>query len=65
MQIWQMMWGAKFDNRVPDLAKMHESLPRSNILGMIEKLDKATSVALQRDYQWCPSSDNLRQIGSI
>ncbi len=52
MQIWLMMWGAKFDNKVPDLAKTYELFPRSNILGQIEKLHRATSDSVQRDYQW-------------
>ena len=52
VQIWQMMWGGKFDNRVPDLPKMSEKLARTNVLGLIEKLQRATSGTLQRDYQW-------------
>ena len=52
MHIWLSMWGAKFDNKVPDLAEMYKSLPRTNVLGLIEKLQRATSDAVQRDYQW-------------
>jgi hypothetical protein len=52
MQIWRMMWGAKFDNKVPELAKMYELLPRTNVLSLIEKLERATSDTVQRDYQW-------------
>jgi hypothetical protein len=52
MQIWRMMWGAKFDNKVPELAKTFELLPRTNVLGLIEKLQRATSDVMQHDYQW-------------
>jgi SEC-C motif len=52
MQIWRMMWGRKFDDKVPDWAKRSELLPRTNVLGLIEKLQRATSDLLQRDYQW-------------
>jgi hypothetical protein len=47
-----MMWAAKFDNKVPDLAEQYKLLPRTNVLGVIEKLQRATSEALQYDYQW-------------
>ena len=50
--IWRMVWAAKFDSKVPDLAKKFEGLPRTNVLGYIEKLQRATSAVLQRDYQW-------------
>ena len=52
VQIWQMMWAGKFDNRRSDLPKMSEKLARTNVLGLIEKLQRATSGTLQRDYQW-------------
>lgn len=51
MQIWSMMWGGKFDNRVPDWARWSELLPRANVLGLIDKLGRATSDLVQRDYQ--------------
>jgi len=51
-QIWQMMWGAKFDQKVPDLAKAYAALPRTNVLSLIEKFQRATSQPVQRDYQW-------------
>jgi SEC-C motif len=52
MQIWRMMWGGRFDDKVPDWKKWSELLPRTNVLGLIEKLQRATSDLLQRDYQW-------------
>ena len=51
MQIWRMTWGAKFEDKVPDLAKTY-TLPRTNVLGLIEKLQRATTDTVQRDYQW-------------
>jgi hypothetical protein len=50
--IWRTMWGAKFDDKVPDLAEACKSLPRTNVIGLIDKLHRATSDAVQRDYQW-------------
>jgi hypothetical protein len=52
VQIWLMMWGAKFDDKVPDLARAYKLLPRTNVLGLIEKLQRATDDTVQRDYQW-------------
>jgi hypothetical protein len=52
MHIWLMMWGAKFDDKVPDLARAYKLLPRTNVLGLIEKLQRATDDTVQRDYQW-------------
>jgi hypothetical protein len=50
--IYKMQWGAKFDNKVPDLNKAYERLPRINVLTQLEKLARATDYPLQRDYQW-------------
>jgi hypothetical protein len=49
--IWQMMWGGRFDNKVPEL-QLNEKLTRTNVLGLIDKLQRATSGTLQHDYQW-------------
>jgi hypothetical protein len=51
-QIFQMMWGSKFDDKVPDWTEFSKILPRTNVLGLIEKLQRATSDTLQQDYQW-------------
>jgi hypothetical protein len=51
IQIWTMMWGGKFDNRVPDWVGWSKLLPRANVLGLIDKLTRATSELVQRDYQ--------------
>ena len=52
LEIYKMVWGNKFDNRVPDLQKIYGALTRSNILTQIEKLARATDDPLQIDYQW-------------
>jgi len=63
MLIWHMMWGAKFDNKVPDLAKTYKILPRTNVLGLIEKLQRATSDNVQHDYQWlCNCGASQRRV---
>jgi hypothetical protein len=65
LQIWQMMWGGKFDNKVPDLPKMPERLQRTNVLGSIEKLQRVTSATLQSDYQWlCNAAHRASEICS-
>jgi len=51
-EIYKMLWGAKFDQKVPDLAKTYGQLQRSNVLTQIEKLARVTDRAVQRDYQW-------------
>ena len=51
-QIFKMMWSSKFDNKVPEFAKLSESLSRTNVLGLIEKLQRATSVPIWQDYEW-------------
>ena len=50
-QVYKMVWGAKFDNKVPDLAKTYQ-IPRPNVLTLIEKLGRATENPVQQDYQW-------------
>jgi hypothetical protein len=51
-EIYKMMWGAKFDRNVPELAKRWAVFPRTNILSHIEKLARATKEPVQEDYQW-------------
>jgi hypothetical protein len=48
----EMTWGAKFDERAPDLAETWGRTNRTNVLGQVDKLAKAVSIDLQSDYQW-------------
>jgi hypothetical protein len=38
IEIWKMMWGGKFDKKVPDMEKLSGALHRTNILTQIESL---------------------------
>jgi hypothetical protein len=51
-EINKMLWGSKFDDRVPDLQKIYGKLQRTNVLTQIGKLARATEYPLHRDYQW-------------
>jgi hypothetical protein len=51
-EINKMLWGSKFDDRVPDLQKIYGKLQRTNVLTQIEKLARVTDYPLHRDYQW-------------
>jgi hypothetical protein len=48
----ELTWGAKFDERAPELKRLWGRVSRSNVLGQVEKLGRATSGDLQADYQW-------------
>lgn len=48
----ELMWGAKFDDRAPELKRLWGRVERSNVLGQVEKLAKAVSGDLESDYQW-------------
>lgn len=48
----EVSWGAKFDNRAPRLNEMWGRVQRSNVLGQVEKLAKATAPDFEEDYQW-------------
>jgi hypothetical protein len=52
IQILKMMWAAKFDKRMSDLAERFEKLERTNVLTQIEKLVRVTDPTVQSDYQW-------------
>jgi hypothetical protein len=52
LELYKVLWGAKFDNRVPDLEKGFKAVPRPNVLTQIDRLARATDYPLQRDYQW-------------
>lgn len=46
------LFGAKFDDRVPDEKALWGRIERTNVMGQIDKLAKATGTDLQREYQW-------------
>ncbi|HEX6330818.1 MAG TPA: hypothetical protein VF129_05960, partial [Actinomycetota bacterium] len=48
----ELTWGSKFDERAPELKRLWGRVSRSNVLGHVEKLGRATSDDLLRDYQW-------------
>ena len=48
----EVSWGAKFDDRAPDLKRLWNKVERSNVLGQVEKLAKVAGSQLQDDYQW-------------
>jgi hypothetical protein len=48
----EVSWGAKFDERAPELKRLWNKVERSNVLGQVEKLAKVAGVELQEDYQW-------------
>lgn len=48
----EITWGGKFDERAPELKRLWGRVERSNVLGHVEKLAKATVGDLQADYQW-------------
>jgi hypothetical protein len=48
----EVIWGARFDERVPELNQLWGRFKRSNVLGQVEKLGKAAGGDLQADYQW-------------
>jgi hypothetical protein len=48
----EAQFGGKFDDKVPELAEAFGRRPRANVLGAVEKLDKASSGHLYADYQW-------------
>ncbi|MEV7008903.1 hypothetical protein [Streptosporangium sp. NPDC051022] len=48
----EVIFGAKFDNRAPELQRLWGRFQRSNVLGQVEKLAKVTSGDLQSAYQW-------------
>ena len=47
-----MVWGGKFDKKLPNLAEQFRELQRTNILTQIEKLDRVTDSSIQGDYHW-------------
>jgi hypothetical protein len=50
--IYTMLWSAKFDKKVPELAQTYGKIERTNVLTLIDKLAQATSGAVHEDYQW-------------
>lgn len=48
----EVAWGAKFDDRAPELKRLWSKVERSNVLGQVEKLATAAGTQLQEDYQW-------------
>jgi hypothetical protein len=52
IEINKMLWGSKFDDRVPDLQKTYSKLQRTNVLTQIDKLGRVTDYPLLKDYQW-------------
>ena len=48
----EVSWGAKFDNRVPELKEVWGHYERSNVLGQLDKLAKVAGSQIQEDYQW-------------
>jgi len=52
LQLYKMVWGAKFDSKVPDLEKVYRTFPRMNVLTQIEKLARVAADPVQQDYQW-------------
>lgn len=48
----EVAFGAKFDDRAPELKRSWGKIGRTNVLGQVEKLAKACGAALQDDYQW-------------
>jgi hypothetical protein len=48
----EVMYGSKFDHRVPSEKEVWGRLQRSNVLGQIDKLAAAADTNLQADYQW-------------
>lgn len=66
----EVLLGSKFDDRVPDLQTTWGRVKRSNVLGSVEKLSKATGGTLQHDYQWLcntvhPSLGNALFFGAM
>ena len=52
-QLWQIQYGGKFDEKVPDLKKIFSgALERKNALSHVARLAKAVDGDLQSDYQW-------------
>ncbi len=52
VEIWQAMWGSKFDDRVPDLKRHYGSIQSPNVLTLIEKFGKACTAPIHEYYQW-------------
>ena len=52
VQLYKMVWAAKFDRRAPELEKAYEKWPRLNVLTQVEKLARVTAYPVQEDYQW-------------
>jgi hypothetical protein len=52
LQIHKMLWGGKFDSKVPDWEKAMKHVQRTHVQTQIDKLAKVTKSPLQRDYQW-------------
>jgi hypothetical protein len=48
----EVSWGAKFDERAPELKDSWGAFARSNVLGQVDKLSKAAGSSLQENYQW-------------
>jgi hypothetical protein len=51
-EVNKMLWGSKFDDKIPDLQKVYGKLQRTNVLTQIAKLARITDYPLHRDYQW-------------
>jgi hypothetical protein len=52
IEIYKMLWAAKFDSKVPDLEKSFGRLHRTNVLTLVDKLARCTDYPLHEDYQW-------------
>jgi hypothetical protein len=51
--LWEIQYGAKFDDRVPDLKRTWGRVQRVNVLSQLDKLAKVTSgCSLTEAYQW-------------
>ena len=48
----QIIWGAKFDSRSPELQQTFKRFSRTNVLTQVDRLAKVTPAGLQDDYQW-------------
>jgi hypothetical protein len=48
----EVLLGSKFDDRAPDEKVLWGRVQRSNVLGQVDKLAKATGEQFQVDYQW-------------
>ena len=52
LELNKLLWGSKFNDKVPHLEKAYGRVQRTNVLSQIDKLARATDSPLQEDYQW-------------